>query len=93
MLLREGVRAPPGYISFVVPAASPSLQTGDVREADPLLRVQTEAVQRVDNRVAAIRLAGIAGRQIDENVPIRRISFEIALQRFRVNRDIFEFAF
>ena len=41
-------------------------------------------MQEVNNRVAAIGVGRVAGREVNEDVAIRRITLQICLERFSV---------
>ena len=47
-------------------------------------------MEEIDDGEAARLVAGIAGRQVDEDVAIGRIALEIALERFAVHDDFFD---
>jgi hypothetical protein len=42
-------------------------------------------MQRINHGVAAIRLAIVTGREVDEYIAVGRIAVEIALERFTVD--------
>jgi len=48
------------------------------------------AVQQVDDRVAPRLVLGIARRQIDGDIAIRRIAFEVALKRLAMDLDVLD---
>ena len=59
----------------------------DVNLLRPLFGADRVAVKRVDDRVAMAPVAGVAGRQKDEDGPIDGVPFQIAFERRAVNRD------
>ncbi len=77
---------------MVLPAASTFFEPGDIRETNPLLGVQSIAVERIHHRVMACRLAIITGRQVNEDIAIGGVAFEIPFERFSVHRYAFELA-
>ena len=50
-------------------------------------------MQEVNNRVAAIGVGRVAGREVNEDVAIRRITLQICLERFSVYLHLLDGAF
>ncbi|MDR6128584.1 hypothetical protein QE452_003248 [Sphingomonas sp. SORGH_AS438] len=57
----------------------PLHRLGDMDLGHPLLRTDRIAVQRIDDGIAAMARGGIAGRQDHDDVAVRRIPFQAAL--------------
>ena len=58
--------------------------------AEPAIIIVGVAVKEIHHRIAATRRRRITGRQIDRNVAIGRIAFEVALEGAAVHLDAFD---
>ena len=69
-------------------AKAPSIVCGTWISWRPLVGADEETVQRVDHRIAALRVFLIAGRKEDDHVAIDGLAFKIALKRSAVDLDV-----
>ncbi len=49
-------------------------------------------MQEIDNRIPPIRIRVVTRWQVDENIPVGGIAFQISFKRFAVHHDVLDSA-